>query len=221
MIGKQTKVPETHRSFQKSYDTIERFISYFYQIGLIRDLEIKEILEVGIGNKTVSNYLKQFGLKVTTCDYDETLKPDFVADVRKLPMPENSFDVILACEILEHLPWDDVPIALAELQRVTKKYIIISIPYSSGSIELVLASQLISTLFKKPFFDFFLRIPKFWYKHKFSGIEGKHRWEMGRKWYSIRKIRKTLREKFNIVKEVRPILNPHHYFFVLETKQCD
>ncbi len=223
MIENQVKISTLHYGFKKSYDTIERFISYFYQINLAKELNVKKILEIGIGNKTVSNYLKQSGFKVTTCDYDKTLLPDFVADIRELPMEENSFDVVLACEILEHLPWKDIPIALAELHRVTKKYAIVSIPYSSGSIEIVFASQLISKISKRPFWDLFLRIPKFWHKHKFSGVEGTHYWEMGRKCYSIRKIRKTLREKFNIVKEVRPLLSSrlNHYFFVLKTKDSN
>jgi len=223
MIENQAKVSAPHYSFQKNYDTIERFISYFYQISLIGELSVKEILEIGIGNKTVSNYLKQAGFTVTTCDYDESLQPDFVADIRELPMEENSFDVVLACEILEHIPWKDVTTALAELHRVTKKYAIVSIPYSSGSIEIVFASQLIPKIFKKPFLALFLRIPKFWHKHKFNGIEGSHYWEMGRRYYSIRKTRKTLCENFNIVKEVRPLLSSslNHYFFVLETKDSD
>lgn len=220
MIENQTQIPTTHYSIQSSYDTLERFISYFCQINLIKELGAKEILEIGIGNKTVSNYLKQAGFTVTTCDYDKTLQPDFVADIRELPMEGNSFDVVLACEILEHIPWKDVATALAELCRVTKKYAIVSIPYSSGSVEIVFASQLIPKIFKKPFLALFLRIPKFWHKHKFNGIEGSHYWEMGRRNYSIRKVRNALRERFDVVKESRPLLSSklNHYFFVLEKR---
>ena len=219
MVENEDKAFTTHYSFRKSYDTVERFISYFYQISLIRELAVTEILEIGIGNKTVSNYLKQCGLAVTTCDYDEDLKPDVVADIRQLPMEENSFDVVLACEILEHLPWEDVPAALDQLHRVTRRYAVVSVPYSCISLNVIFGSQVITRLFKTPCWGLFLGIPMFLRGCKFKG-HGRHYWEMGRRGYSTKKVKKALREKFNIIKVVRPVLssNLNHRFFVLEVK---
>lgn len=205
------QVPPAH--YYQNYDTPGRFMSYYYQVNLTEELNPGKILEIGVGNKTVSNYLKQWGFELDTCDLDEKLTPDFVADIRNLPMADNSYDLILACEVLEHLPFSDVPAALAQLHRVTRKYVIISIPYSSGSFEVVLASQLISKIFKKPYLDLLLRIPMFWCDFTF---DGQHYWKMGRKNYSLRKIRKTLCEKFKIIKEMRPLLNLYTYFFLLE-----
>lgn len=219
MIERQTKVPWAHYSFRKGHDSPERFISYLRQIDLTKGLGVEKVLEVGIGNKTVSNYLKQWGFMVTTCDYDESLQPDIVADIRELPMGENSFDVVLACEVLEHLPWEDVSTALSELRRVTRKYVIVSVPYSSLSLEIIFSSQVISKIFKVPCWDLFFRVPMFFRGFKPRG-HGKHCWEMGRRNYSIRKVRKALREKFDIVKESRSLLssNLNHYFFVLERR---
>jgi ubiquinone/menaquinone biosynthesis C-methylase UbiE len=47
-------------------------------------------------------------------------------DVYKLPFKDNSFDLVLCMEVLEHL---DNPIeALIELRRVSRKYVLLSVP---------------------------------------------------------------------------------------------
>jgi len=53
----ETIIDKTH--YIQHYDDINRFISYFYQTNTIKKLNPTNILEIGIGNKTTSNYLKQ------------------------------------------------------------------------------------------------------------------------------------------------------------------
>ena len=45
--------------FRKKYDNLNRFISYFYQVDLVRSVDPETVLEVGKGNATVSEYLKE------------------------------------------------------------------------------------------------------------------------------------------------------------------
>jgi len=45
-----------------------------------------------------------------------------------LPFPDASFDVVTAFEILEHLPPERVPDAIAELRRVTGGYLLVTTP---------------------------------------------------------------------------------------------
>lgn len=210
MVSKKFNIQVPREHYYKQYDDITRFIHYFYQIDLTKKLNPKTILEIGIGNKTVSNYLKQHGYNVTTCDFDKELEPDYVADIRKLPFNNDSYDLIIACEVLEHLPWNDVETALEELHRTTKKYILISLPYYCIALE---------TTFKVfPYghqTNLFFRIPLFFLKAKF---QGEHYWGIGRRNYSIKKIGKTLKKRFKIVEEVRPQLVSDHHFFVLEKK---
>ncbi len=207
------QVPKEH--YFGKYDDLMRFISYFYQIDLVRKLKPNNVLEVGIGNKTVSNYLKQNGIKVDTCDFNKDLEPNYVADIRELPFKDKSYDVVMACEVLEHIPWKDVERALKELHRISKKHVLISIPYSSTGFELLFKFPLIGRILKRPFLDLFLRIPYFFIGIKFSG---EHYWEMGRRNYSKRKIKSLFGKYFKIIKEIRPILNHYHYFFILEKK---
>jgi len=208
----------TKHYFRKKYNTFERFISYFYQIDLLTDVITDtnaKILEIGKGNGVFSDHIKKIGLQIITIDIDESLKPDYVADVRSLPFKDNEFDAVVAYEILEHLSFEDFEKALSELRRVSKKYVIISLPYRSTGFEFIFKLPLIRTLFKKPFLDFFIRIPL-----RFGGVKtsGQHYWEIDCYKYNIRKINEILAKNFKIIKKFRPPLNYYHYFFVLEKK---
>ena len=197
------------------YDTFQRFSSYFYQIDFARQANPKTVLEIGVGNGLVANYLKQTGYKVTTCDFDKRLKPDVVADIRDLgAIKDDSHDVVIACEILEHIPFSDVPTAVAELARIAKQRVIISVPYSSFTIEAIGAVSLTYGPGKTVRLP--LRIPQFW-AGDVHRRNHEHYWELGRRGYSTRRFRKLLRSHCTqITKEFHPHLNPYHRFFILE-----
>jgi len=192
------------------YESIERFISYYNQIHLIKKVNPGNILEIGIGTKVVSEYFKRLNFDITTCDFDKALKPDIVADIRYLPFKDNQFDGVLAFEILEHLPFSDFMRTLKELKRVSKKYVIISIPYVTINI-----SGHFKIIPYKESFNFLWRVMEsFFIKHKFNGH---HYWEMGKKDYSRKRIRKIIvKSGFRIKEEFSCNLNPLHYFFILK-----
>ena len=48
------------------------------------------------------------------------------ADAKKLPFRDDSFYIVLACEILEHLPNEEGIYFLDELERVTNKILIVT-----------------------------------------------------------------------------------------------
>ena len=201
--------------FRKKYDNLGRFISYSYQIDLTDELNVGKILEIGKGNGFFSDYMKKCGLDLTTCDFDANLSPDVVADVRKLPFKDGEFEAAVAFEILEHIPFEDFPKALAELKRVSSRYVVISLPYDSTGFEWIFRFPGIRTILKRDFLNLFLRIPL-----KFGGIEvsGQHYWEIDRWRYRLPKVRGEIKKHFKILKEVRPPMNHYHYFFVLEKR---
>lgn len=149
-----------------NYDSIERFISYFYQINFALKTKAQKVLEIGIGNKTVSDYLKRCGLSVTTCDFDRSLEPDVIADIRDLPFEKNQFETVLAFEVLEHIPFADFERSLRELARVSNKNIILSIPYSCAYFEAIFDFSIpyfkktISIPIRIPYFPFGVHISK-------------------------------------------------------------
>jgi ubiquinone/menaquinone biosynthesis C-methylase UbiE len=208
----KTQVNKKH--YKKDYDDLRRWISYHYQIKTIIKTKPKKVLEIGKGNGLVSDYLKKSKIKVTTCDFDKRLKPDVVADIRKIPFKDKKFDLVYACQVLEHLPWSESLKAIKELKRVSKKYVLISLPYHSIRFDWIISFQRIKNFFKREFLDLSIRIPRMT-KIKFKG---EHYWEIGAKGYPLRKIRKELRKEFDIKNEFSPILNKYHQFFLLEVK---
>jgi ubiquinone/menaquinone biosynthesis C-methylase UbiE len=50
-----------------------------------------------------------------------------VADVHHLPFPDNSFDLVLCLEVLEHVP--DSRLGLRELLRVARDHVLVSVPH--------------------------------------------------------------------------------------------
>ena len=198
----------------KRRDTKYNFISFYNQYRLIVDTNPKTILEIGVGTGALSAYLKCRGFKTTTCDFDKRLNPDFVQDVRDIKkIKTNSFDTVVAFEVLEHIPFSDLDKALQELRRITKKNVIISIPYNTINI----GGSLKILPFIKPL-QFMIRLCElFFCEHKFNGI---HYWEMGMKDFSKKKITKKLQENgFSIINTFYDVLNPVHYFFVLQTME--
>jgi hypothetical protein len=213
-MSKEFQIQVDALHYKENYDDLNRFISYFHQINLIKKTGSKNILEVGVGNKTVLSYLKNQGYNVTSCDFDKSLNPDYIADLRKLPFRENSFDCVVAYEILEHLPFSDFSKSISQLHFVSSKYVLISVPYSSIFFEFIFRFPFVDKIFKKSLGYIRLSVP--FYSHKFLGDE--HYWELGRKGYSLSKIKKKLRKYFQILKIYRPPLCPHHCFFVLKKR---
>jgi len=194
--------------FQLSYDNKRRWLHYWYQIHLVLKLKPKELLEIGIGSAIVSNYLRDRGVKITTLDIDPNLKPDVVASVLNIPFENNSFELVLAAEVLEHLPFKDFIPALEEIKRVTKKYAIISLPDKRH--------VLIYLGLKLPFIEqknIFIKSPSL-KKHVFNG---QHYWEIGKLRYSLKRIRNDIKKSgFKISNDFTPFDAPWNHYFILE-----
>jgi len=200
---KNLQVEPTH--YNHTYDSEARFISYWHQIKEVLDLNPNTFLEVGVGNGLVSSYLKKEGIKVITIDLDKRLNPDIAGNIVKLPFKQKSFDVIGCFEVLEHIPFSDVQVALKELKRVTKKYVVISLPDRERYLKFYLP------LFGEFKFSF-PRLKKG--KHEY---DGQHYWEINKKGYGLKKIKNIIESKgFEIIKTYRPWKMMAHRFFILE-----
>lgn len=210
----KTQVKEGHY-YTTKYNSLERFISFFYQIDIVLNLEVRDILEIGPGNQLVANQLRLAGLNVETCDFDESVKPDIVSDVRSLKLGDDSYDLILACQIMEHIPFEDFSLVLKELRRASRRYVVISLPYRSSYFEIIFKFPLIRSLFKRNFFDLSFRLPL-----NFADFDesGQHYWEIDRRKFCLKKIKEKIEVEFCILNEFSPVMNKYHYFFVLEKK---
>lgn len=199
--------------YSDSYTTVFRWISFYHQIELVRRFQGENILEVGIGDKTSSNYLRRHGINITTCDFDASLEPDVLGDVRQLPFEDNSFHCVSAFEILEHIPWSDVDCALSELSRVSSENVVVSVPYYSPALNMVVKLPKVRRLV-----NLLVRIPiPFIRTH--CPPDGSHCWEIGRKHFPLKRIRGAIRKWFEIIDESSPPLVPGHYFFTLKKRR--
>lgn len=52
-----------------------------------------------------------------------------LGDIRELPFSNQSFDLVISSEVLEHLSDQDLGRACTEIMRVARKYILVSVPY--------------------------------------------------------------------------------------------
>ncbi|MFA6414372.1 MAG: class I SAM-dependent methyltransferase [Candidatus Paceibacterota bacterium] len=200
-----TQVTKDAYRFER-YVGIDRWSSYYYQLREIVALEPKSVLEIGVGDRVVGNYLKGRGIEYTSADVAEDLSPDVVADVTALPFGDGSFDVVCAFEILEHLPFERFKHALQELTRVSKRAVLLSLPHFGPSVRLELKIPLLPCMrlaWKLPY-------PK---KHVFNG---QHYWEIGKRGYSLNRIRAAIALFGGIQKEFVPFENQYHHFFLIE-----
>ena len=183
-------------------------MNYFVQLDLVSRCKSSTVLEIGVGNKVVSDVLKKLGKKVTTLDIAEDLQPDVVASVTEMPLADASFDVVLAAEILEHVPWEELPKVLSEIRRVSKKYALISLPHSGYTFSFSWKVPLLPTQ------RWIFKLPHFWKKHVFNG---EHYWEMGKRGFSVRRVKALLQSSgFKILKSKTDPEDPSHWAFLLE-----
>jgi SAM-dependent methyltransferase len=95
------------------------------------------VLEVGAGEGEVTARLRGrfpdvpvFGLDLPddeTADHWSDKGVDGVfGDIHRLPFPDRSFDLVLAIEVLEHVQFPEL--ALAEMERVTRDAVVVSVP---------------------------------------------------------------------------------------------
>lgn len=196
------------------YETLDyldksRWISLWHQINEVMSKKPKKILEIGVGNGLVRHVFALLGQSIKTVDIDPQLRPDYVADARKLPFANSRFDVVLCAQVLEHMPFSDFPKALKELQRICGRYVILTLPHDYLTY-FMMHFKLI------PFIEpirLLVTLPR-WQTHEFNG---QHYWEIGKKGYSLNKICKEItRAKFVIEKSYCLPENPYHRFFVLK-----
>lgn len=117
-----------------------KLIDNFYKkvIDILKPLKIDSILDVGCGEGfTLDKFRKEgIGKKLSGIDnLDEALKlaaktyPDLDikrGDIYDIKAKDNTYDLVMATEVFEHL--DDPDKAIKELIRVSKKYVMLSVP---------------------------------------------------------------------------------------------
>ncbi|MBI4709150.1 MAG: class I SAM-dependent methyltransferase [Candidatus Portnoybacteria bacterium] len=202
------QVDKNHYEFRK-YCDIERWSSYWHQIDEILKCQPQSVLEIGVGDRVLASYLKNnTDIQYASVDIDSALKPDVVCSVEYLKFKDDSFNLVCAFEVLEHLPFEKFELALLQLRRVSKKNVILSLPHWGRHFSIDIRLPLLKRLKWQNKFSVAAK------PHKFSG---QHYWEIGKKGYSLKNVKSVIKKAgFEILKDYIVFESPYHHFFVLE-----
>ncbi len=97
-----------------------------------------DALDIGARDGFLSLRLTERFSSVTALDLE---KPEiehpsvrcFQGDVTAIDLPENGFDLVLCAEVLEHIPPALLSKACAEMARVSRKHVLIGVPYNQDT----------------------------------------------------------------------------------------
>jgi predicted SAM-dependent methyltransferase len=201
------QVGKEHYNFNL-YVTKPRWISYWHQISLILSCQPLSVLELGPGPGVIRSVVESCGIKYETVDPDPQLAPDYLGSATKIPIDNSSSDLVCAFQMLEHLPYEDTLIAIKEMFRVAKRFVIISLPDSKPSwyysIHIPFVGQ-IKFLIDRPFF-----------KPKDHHFDGEHYWELNKVNYPLSRILNDIRLHGEVLDSFRVDENPYHRFFLIK-----
>jgi ubiquinone/menaquinone biosynthesis C-methylase UbiE len=98
---------------------------------------VTSLADIGCGNGIFLNTLKQSGKisKLIGIDFSNLAMEDLqteklVGDITDIPLKTNSYEIVSALEVLEHLDKYEFEKAKKELSRVSSRYILISVPFN-------------------------------------------------------------------------------------------
>ena len=121
--------------WKKYREEIEKRIAYYQTAINLIPLDTKSVLDVGCGEGTFLNMLATswggnviVGVDVSLTALRYVKGQKIRASVKELPFKDRSFDLVTCLEVLEHPGQDLFYQAIEEIKRVTRKYIIISVP---------------------------------------------------------------------------------------------
>ena len=128
---------------------------------------------------------------------------------------DSKYDVVMACEVLEHIPWDDVDSVLSEMYRVCKSHCVVSIPQYGWSFNINFVIPFLDRITKRKSLNIGRFLHRFYSNPNF---DGQHYWEVGAKDYSLKGFRLLLKRYFDIEREFEVELNRFHRFYILKKK---
>ena len=167
------------QSYSKTYDELYSLgyhsdPDYSHSYGVIelmfRELEFDTVLDVGASVGAAVSAINARGKQALGLEaslvavnkakqIDPLKRPVLWGKATKLPFPSKDFDIVMSTDVFEHLKPEDVEQAIAECQRVARKYIVMkiaSLPEQAGWGKKVGVDDLHLT-----------QQPIFWWKDKF------------------------------------------------------
>jgi len=136
----------------QSFDVYQRFSAL---IRLAESLHLSEnalILDVGGYPGALADYMNEVlpGAHAITLDRPLCHRESYISgSAEALPFADSSFDAVLSSDTIEHLQPEQRILAVKEMLRVSKKWIVIGAPFKSPCVEF--AEEKINALYQKCF----------------------------------------------------------------------
>ena len=210
--------PQTDRShYDEAYYERRRLYSVAVQAEVLRELRPASVVEIGPGRGVFAAMFRQLsGATVVTMDIDPTLRPDVIGSVFEMPFRDGAFDAAACFQMLEHLPFERFAPALAEMRRVARVGVALSLPDCSYALTVRMGVRnprkdgLVAAWTVQPSSVAVRRL-------KQVPNSAGHYWEIGRRGTPLSVVRRAIREAgWRVEKEFRTAENAYHRFFVLK-----
>ena len=109
---------------------------YWHQLKLMegRINPDARIAEIGVGSGFTYNYLKSKGFNIKSIDIDKDKKPDLLENIVTCPDEFLKFDVILAFNVFEHIPYLEFIQTIEKFSRNKIKQLFIGLPLNKKII---------------------------------------------------------------------------------------
>ncbi len=171
---------DEEKSLKNNDEKIEITLSYINK-------DVNTVLDAACGNGIFTNILQKQRPSIKVVGFDrseQALKyvktENFLANIDSIPLENNSFDCVIAHDVIEHLPVITYEKSLIELTRIAKKYIIIGVPYKEKIKENVTQCPVCSSIFNyemhlRSFDDFKLKTLFTEYGFENIGLESCHK----------------------------------------------
>jgi 2-polyprenyl-3-methyl-5-hydroxy-6-metoxy-1,4-benzoquinol methylase len=122
----------------KSFDDADpTFISrYLIQAGILEAYQLHQgskklkVLDVGGAGSIISKFIDTDLTIIDVLPNEKKFKKYVQASALDMPFPDKSFDAVISCDVLEHIPKDDQVQFLQEAARVTKDLLVIAAPFN-------------------------------------------------------------------------------------------
>jgi len=109
-----------------------------YQIQARADIlsmippEVESVLDAGCGDGFITNALpsrlRVVGLDISHEALRHVQKETQAGSITEISFPDKSFDLVMANDVLEHLPDEDLRLALGQMERVAGEFVLLTVP---------------------------------------------------------------------------------------------
>lgn len=118
-------------------------------------VDTKTICDVGCGNGLITNKLNQFYEVVGVDSSIEAIEgvngKKICASCDNIPINDQKFDMVFSSELLEHLDEETFQKTVKEFQRLSSKYLFITVPNHENPNKLSIKCPNCKTIFNRPY----------------------------------------------------------------------